>query len=144
MARPMKRRRVCQLPATSVFSPDGDCGDAESIELAIEEYEVIRLIDSLGFTQSECAQQMGVARTTVQSVYDSARKKISDALVNGRRLVIRGGSYILCPHSQKCCGKDCRDRQCEGPRCDRGDYCCSLCPCEKKQEPGVGEDLSGD
>ena len=143
MARPMKRRRVCQLPATCSFSPEGNTGGEENIELAVEEYEVIRLIDYLGFTQSDCALQMNVARTTVQAVYDSARKKISDALVNGRRLVIRGGSYVLCPNSQKCCGKDCRDRLCEGPRCDRGDYRCSGCPCGRDCGENYGENTEG-
>lgn len=143
MARPMKRRRVCQLPATFSFSPEGSAGGEENIELAVEEYEVIRLIDYLGFTQSDCALQMNVARTTVQAVYDSARKKISDALVNGKRLVIRGGSYVLCPYSQKCCGKDCRDRLCEGPRCDRGDYRCSGCLCGRDCSENCGENTEG-
>lgn len=44
------------------------------MELSLDEYETLRLIDFLGQTQEECARQMEVARTTVQSMYDSARK----------------------------------------------------------------------
>ena len=32
-----------------------------------------------------------IARTTVTAIYDSARKKVADALVNGKRLLITGG-----------------------------------------------------
>lgn len=71
----------------------------------IGEYETLRLIDLLGYTQDECAGQMGVARTTVQAVYNCARKKLADMLVNGKRLVIEGGNYELCGIAQSCCGR---------------------------------------
>ena len=38
---------------------------------------------------------MNVARTTVTAIYDSARKKLAAALVEGKRIVISGGNYIL-------------------------------------------------
>ena len=41
--------------------------------MTVDEYEAIRLIDLLGFTQEECAKQMSVARTTVQGIYAEAR-----------------------------------------------------------------------
>lgn len=106
MARPVKKRRVCELPVTSEFAP---CArrQLESVEMSIDEYEVIRLIDHLNLTQSACAKQMNVARTTVQAIYDSARSKIADTIVNGKKLVIQGGSYILCSDSSACCVKNC-------------------------------------
>ncbi|MEG2175219.1 MAG: DUF134 domain-containing protein, partial [Oscillospiraceae bacterium] len=89
------------------FAP---CSEAKTavVEMAIDEYECIRLIDYLSLTQEECAAQMNVARTTVQAIYDSARKKISDVLINGKRLVIGGGCYNLCENAERCCGKDCK------------------------------------
>ena len=117
MARPFKARRVCSQPMVEVFGPlDQDA--ATRVELTLEEYETIRLIDLLDCTQEECAGQMGVARTTVQAVYNSARKKLADCLVNGRQLAIRGGNYSLCPDAGSCCGKDCGKRRCQRRRCN--------------------------
>ncbi len=83
MPRPVKRRRVCEPPRNARFGPlDG--APAESVVLTVDEYETIRLIDLLGLTQEECAGQMGVARTTVQALYEAARAKLADMLVNGR------------------------------------------------------------
>lgn len=67
-----------------------------TINMTVEEYETIRLIDLEGKTQQECSERMEVARTTVQGIYDVARKKLADALVNGKHLHIGGGDYELC------------------------------------------------
>ena len=61
-----------------------------------DEYETIRLIDKKGFSQEECSRFMNVARTTIQNVYNSARKKLAEALVNGQALYISGGDYTIC------------------------------------------------
>ena len=57
----------------------------------MDEYETIRLLDDEGLTQEICAARMNIARTTVTAIYDSARKKVADALVRGKRLLITGG-----------------------------------------------------
>lgn len=73
--RPRKCRKVCQLPRIQEFHPLGPppCGPA--VVLNVDEYEAIRLIDRQGFSQEECSAYMQVARTTVQMIYNSARKK---------------------------------------------------------------------
>ena len=75
--------------------------------MTLDEYEAIRLMD-----------QMGVARTTVQLIYNNARRKLADCLVNGKRLVIEGGDVALCE----------RHAQCPG----RGHCCRSGCPKHQK------------
>ena len=66
MARPYKARRICSVPTIDTFGPLNQEMDS-AVELTLEEYETIRLIDWLDCTQEECADQMGVARTTVQA-----------------------------------------------------------------------------
>ena len=80
--------------------------------MTVDEYEAIRLIDKEGLSQEECAGYMHVARTTVQSIYNSAREKLATALVNGHGIRIEGGDYILCSGEEKqCgCGRCCRHR----------------------------------
>lgn len=95
MVRPQKCRRICKYPDFWSFSPDEASG--ECVELTLDAYETIRLIDWLGKTQGEAAAEMQVARTTVTAIYDSARQKIADALVNGKKIVIAGGHYRLDP-----------------------------------------------
>lgn len=128
MARPVKERRICQIPQTAEFVP---CHQKqwETVKLKVDEYEVIRLIDLLNMTQEECAAQMNVARTTVQAIYDSARKKLADVLVSGKRLVISGGSYAVCRHSETCRGKGCKNRPCREDCCKAGG---SRCVCRGK------------
>ncbi|MBQ2753712.1 MAG: DUF134 domain-containing protein [Firmicutes bacterium] len=116
MARTAKPRRICAEPKVSEFSP-GIVISEDTINLTIDEFEAIRLIDHLGLTQEESSMQMNVARTTVQSIYDSARKKIADALVNGKTIKIYGGSYRVCDNSPKCCGKNCREHKCRHHMC---------------------------
>ena len=103
MARPKKYRRVCGIPRVRSFVPDVDA--QEQVTLTLDEAECIRLLDWEGMTQEQCAAQMLVTRTTVTSIYESARKKLADALVNGKRLTISGGEVIVCEHGTQCCGR---------------------------------------
>ena len=96
MPRPKKCRRVCDYPQTLTFLPEDNSGGREAVFLTVDEYEAIRLIDKEGFSQEQCGDFMQVARTTVQQIYASARKKLADMLVNGLPLRIEGGDYQLC------------------------------------------------
>ena len=100
MSRPTKVKRIHALPAVSRFIPDR-AGDNPPVSITLEEYECLRLMDYEGMTQEECAQIMGVARTTVQALYFTARRRIAGCLVEARPLLIQGGSFELChscPH----------------------------------------------
>ncbi len=105
MPRPRKWRRVCCLPQSSRFGPVNARTETEKpVVMAVDEYETIRLIDLQGFTQEECSEQMSIARTTVQRIYNDARKKLADSLVNGRVLLIEGGDFKLCDGLEASCG----------------------------------------
>ena len=90
MPRPTRCRRIGQLPVYRSFSPD-DAEPAQAVRLGVDEFEALRLLDLEGLTQDECAKRMTVARTTVTAMYESARRKVADALVGGKRLLIAGG-----------------------------------------------------
>lgn len=106
MPRPMKRRKVCSLPESNKFGPlDSTLDDQEYVNMTVDEYETIRLIDLEGFNQEECAKQMNIARTTVQGIYIEARRKLAESLVNGKALIIEGGEYRLCEDIGNGCGR---------------------------------------
>lgn len=108
MARPIKRRKVCRLPERNRFGPlDLPADEENHVNMTVDEYETIRLIDLEGFTQEECAKQMHIARSTVQGIYFEARKKLAEVLVNGKVLFIDGGEYRLCNGLGNGCGPGC-------------------------------------
>ena len=92
MPRPLRCRRIEQLPVYRSFSPD-DTAATDNVLMTVDEFEALRLLDNEGLTQETCASRMNIARTTVTAIYDSARKKVADALVNGKRLLITGGHF---------------------------------------------------
>ena len=94
MSRPKRCRRICEYPMFWNYQTIGSCM-TESVSLALDEYETIRLIDYNGLDQEECALQMNVSRATVANIYESARFKIADFLVNGKRIRITGGAYTI-------------------------------------------------
>lgn len=103
MPRPRKCRRVCGLPANRGFQPtDGQNSDS-AVVLTVDEYETIRLIDKEDFSQEACGKFMQIARTTVQQIYTTARKKLATALVEGLPLRIEGGDYQLCDGQEEAC-----------------------------------------
>lgn len=108
MPRPTKCRRVCYFPQTLLFSPIGAVEKKDAIVLTVDEYETIRLIDKEGFGQERCAEFMQIARTTVQRIYESARKKLANCIVDGRPLRIEGGDFWLCNgQSENCKFNEC-------------------------------------
>ncbi|MGI6659362.1 MAG: DUF134 domain-containing protein [Dethiobacteraceae bacterium] len=113
MARPRKRRKVCCLPERNLFGPLSSVPTDQDVTiLTVDEFETIRLIDLEGLKQEECAERMNVARTTVQRIYNDARKRIAEAIVNGSVLKIEGGDYKLYDESERAhgCGR-CRRRR---------------------------------
>lgn len=97
MARPAKKRTILSMPASEGFVPLGaaDTGLEDAVNLNMEEYEAIRLIDYLGMSHDQCAEMMHVSRPTISGIYSSARMKIADSIVNEKPLVISGGNYEI-------------------------------------------------
>ena len=102
MSRPRMQKFICEEPEFKEFIATG-AKSTYDINLTIEEYEVIRLIDMEKMSQEECAVQMKVSRPTIQILYSSARRKIASFIVEGSRLVIGGGEYMFCTDTDSNC-----------------------------------------
>jgi len=108
MGRPIKWRRVSQMPEVLEFQPVGAADPAILVNvLLIEELEALRLKDFEGLEQEACADQMQVSRPTFQRILMTARQKIADSLVHGKGIRIEGGTFTrnVCPVHCLACGK---------------------------------------
>lgn len=119
MARPRKHKRICSVPDENIFNKNGKRNG--TVDMTVEEFETIRLIDYVGLTQQECAKQMQVARSTITAIYDSARYKISDSIINSKSIRVDGGDFELCENAKHCCGHCGKNRcgRCKHGNCDR-------------------------
>ncbi|MFA5357431.1 MAG: DUF134 domain-containing protein [archaeon] len=94
MPRPRICRRVGFEPTVDYFKPAGiRLTELEEVVLFVEEFEAVRLKDLLEFEQGEAAKKMGISQPTFHRLVISARKKIADAIVNGKAIRIEGGSF---------------------------------------------------
>ena len=94
--RPRIPRRVFCNPEFTYFKPAGArIVELEEIILSVDEFEAVRLKDYEGLEQTKAAEKMGISQPTFQRLYESARKKIADAMVNGKAIRIEGGSYKI-------------------------------------------------
>jgi predicted DNA-binding protein (UPF0251 family) len=104
--RPLERA-VLGLPPALLYKPAGrPARGLESVHLAIDELEAMRLVDHQGLSQEEAACLMGVSRQTVGRIVESARKKVADALLNAKALEIGGGPYQVAPAELVCLACD--------------------------------------
>ncbi|MFH1182373.1 MAG: DUF134 domain-containing protein [Candidatus Woesearchaeota archaeon] len=96
MPRPRICRRVSFEPGITYFKPAGvRLFELEEVILAVEELEALRLKDFTRLEQEEAAAKMGISQPTFHRLLLSARKKIADALVNGKALRVSGGNYAF-------------------------------------------------
>lgn len=89
--RPKKVRFIQNMPKVTQFSPRGKPGRPDEVELALEEFEALKLADFQGFSQTQGAAVMRISRPSFGRILRICRKKIADALVNGKVIRIRMG-----------------------------------------------------
>ncbi len=96
MPRPKKCRHVWDEPGIDYFKPVGKrLIDLESIDLAIDEYEALRLNDKEEMTQKQAAEKMNISQPTFHRTLKNARHKVARALVEGKAIKIHGGEYKM-------------------------------------------------
>ena len=94
MPRPRRCRRIFFEPDVTYFKPAGvRMYHLEEIILTLDELEAIRLIDIEETEQGKAAKQMEISQPTLSRLLKSARKKIADALINGKAIKVEGGNY---------------------------------------------------
>ncbi len=107
MPRPKRFRRIFCKPAIRCFRPDlGDDIEERSIEITLDEFESIRLKDYHNVRQNKAAEIMGISQPTFNRILNSARKKLAEALVESKTIIIKGEDYITDKKRYKCkiCG----------------------------------------
>lgn len=134
--RPVTARVVEGLPKVTCFLPEGvPPSRQQNVVLTVDEVEALRLADRDGLYQSEAAARMQVSRQTFGRIVQSARRKVAEALVEGKTICIEGGVFghpcgtcsavgenvcvcLYCgyeqPHVE---GVPCRTQRC--PECDK-------------------------
>lgn len=93
--RPKKYRRVQKYPRISRFSPRGKAGRPDEVDLAMEEFESVRLADYLALSQKEAAKLMHLSQPTFSRILRKAHKTVADVLVSGKIIKIQGGQYVI-------------------------------------------------
>ena len=96
-------RRIKMPPVMEGYKPFGiPMRDLESVDLFYEEFEALRLADYENLTQEEAAKKMNISRPTFTRLYDKARKSVARAFVEGKAIIIRGGTYITDDYWYRC------------------------------------------
>jgi predicted DNA-binding protein (UPF0251 family) len=86
------------MPQATYYKPRGvPLRALEQVALTVDELEALRLADLEGLYQEEAAGRMNVSRQTFGRIVEAARKKVADALVNGKALSIEGGPVEVTP-----------------------------------------------
>lgn len=96
MSRKKLLRKIITPPTIKGYTVFGPLRKKnEKIRLFLEEYESIRLLDFEHMKQEEAAIHMEVSRPTLTRIYESARKKVAQSLIEGIDLIISGGEYVF-------------------------------------------------
>ena len=96
MVRPRKLKKVHFEPDVTYFKPQGvPLNELEDVIISIDELETLRLSNLENLSQSEAAKKMEIHQSTFQRTLTRARKKITDALVNGKTIIIHGGEFKM-------------------------------------------------
>ncbi|MFB6343468.1 DUF134 domain-containing protein [Saccharicrinis sp. FJH62] len=108
MPRRRRLRNITAPPGFRGYKPYGCTRPNDSVNLNYEEYEAIKLADYDLMNHEEAALKMDVSRATFARIYESARRKIADALVNVKEIRTVFGNANLNDNWYSC--KECFTR----------------------------------
>ncbi len=89
MARPIKPRKILFNPEVVYFKPRAvPLSTLKEINLTMDELEALRLCDLKDLEQEEAANKMKISQSTLGRILISARRKIAEALIEGKAIKI--------------------------------------------------------
>jgi len=96
-------RYITIPPAMEGYKPFGiPMRELEKVYLLYEEYEAIRLADYENLNQEEAVKRMNISRPTFTRLYDKALKTIAKAFVEGKAIIIQGGTFMTDDYWYRC------------------------------------------
>lgn len=96
MPRPKRLRWISFRPGVTYFKPRGiPLRFLEEVNLTVDELEALRLADFKQLDQRLAAKKMKISQSTFQRILTSARKKVSQGLVEGKAIRIEGGKVRI-------------------------------------------------
>jgi predicted DNA-binding protein (UPF0251 family)/predicted Fe-Mo cluster-binding NifX family protein len=92
-----KKRRLCRrLSDEKLFIPIGEpFSEVNQVIIELDEFEAIRLCDYDNKSQIEAGEEMGVSRATLQRLIQSGRKKILDAFLHSKSIVVKNANESI-------------------------------------------------
>ena len=129
---------VGREPEVRFFIPHGiPQGQLDEIILTVDEYEALRLSDLEEMNQDEASVRMNISQSTYYRLLKSARNKVSDALINGKAIRIKGGDYELRPKGRN----RGHNGDCVCPSCDTKVPHQTGIPCNEVKCPNCGKSM---
>ncbi|MFZ5432254.1 MAG: DUF134 domain-containing protein [Calditrichota bacterium] len=96
MPRPQCHRRIQGQPGCRRFKPDSPSNQPVlEVGLTLDEFEAIRLADLEGKAHQSGGEAMDVSRQTFGRILETARRKVAEALVEGKAIRIEGGNITM-------------------------------------------------
>jgi uncharacterized protein len=84
------------MPTVTYFKPARiPLRDLEEVCFSVEEIEAIRLKNIEDLEQEQGAEKKNISRSTFVRVLEAARKKLAEALIQGKAIRIEGGHFEM-------------------------------------------------
>jgi len=106
MPRPKRFRRLGFMPGCRAFKPAHmKMRELNEVFLGTDELEALRLKELMGLSQEQAAEHMGISQPSFHRLVSGARKKVAEALINGKALKIQDVGWAGCRGHGRC-GRD--------------------------------------
>lgn len=89
MPRPCKQRKICGVPNSCYFKPQGiPLAELKRYDLSYDLWEALRLVDAEQKEHEEASSIMNVSRPTLSRMIKKARNIVAKALCEGAAIKI--------------------------------------------------------